>query len=185
MPDSSVTTLLRAWRAGDAGALDRLIPLVHEELHRLAQGYMRGERPDHTLQATALVNEAYLRLVDAAVDWKDRAHFFAVAATTMRRILVSHARGRLAAKRGQGGIAVTLCEDHAVVAARDTDLLALDEALAALERIDPRQSRIVELRYFAGLTIEETAGALGVSPATVKLDWSLARAWLFRELSRR
>lgn len=181
-----VTDLLLAWRGGDEAARDRLVPLIYDDLHRLARAQLARERRGHTLQPTALVHEAYLRLVDhGRLDWQGRTHFLAIAATTMRRLLVSHARGRRAAKRGHGGIAVTLCDDHAVDEGRNVDLLALDEALTSLESIDPRQSRIVELRYFGGLTIEETAAALGISAATVKLDWSLARAWLFRELSRR
>lgn len=179
-----VTQLLRAWNGGDEAARDRLVPLVYGQLHRLARAQLRRERSGHTLQPTALVHEAYLRLKDhRALQWQSRTHFFAIAATTMRRILVSHARKRRAAKRGDGGTAITLCEEHAAAEARSVDLLALDAALTALEKIDPRQCRVVELRYFAGLTIEETAEALGISPATVKLDWSLARAWLFRQMS--
>jgi RNA polymerase sigma factor (TIGR02999 family) len=181
---TEVTRLLRDWRAGDEEALERLLPRVYDELRRLARAYLARERPGHTLQPTALVHEAYLRLVDQTrVDWQNRAHFFAIAATSMRRILVSHARRRHAAKRGGAALTLTLDEGLAAAGERDVDLVALDEALAALERLDPRQARIVELRFFAGLTIEETATALEVSPATVKLDWKLARAWLFRELS--
>jgi len=181
-----VTALLHAWHRGDESARDRLVPLVYDELHRLARAQFARERSGHTLQPTALVHEAYLRLMDHQdLNWQGRTHFFALAAMTMRRVLVSHARKQRAAKRGQGGVAVTLCEEHAVAEAQGVDVLALDAALRALEAIDPRQARIVELRYFAGLTIEETAEALEISPATVKLDWSLARAWLFRELSRR
>ena len=183
---SPVTELLRDWHGGDEAARDRLISLVYDELRRLAGGQLARERGGHTLQPTALVHEAYLRLADHhRLDWQGRTHFFAIAAITMRRILVSHARKQRAAKRGQGGIAVTLHENQAVDEGRNVDLLALDEALAALESIDARQCRVIELRYFGGLTIEETAEALGISPATVKLDWSLARAWLFRQLSRR
>lgn len=182
---SPVTELLHDWHGGNEAARDRLIALVYADLRRLAGGQLARERGGHTLQPTALVHEAYLRLADhKRLDWQGRTHFFAVAAMTMRRILVSHARKHRAAKRGQGGIAVTLCEDQAVEEGRSVDLLDLDEALAALESIDARQCRIVELRYFGGLTIEETAEALGISPATVKLDWSLARAWLFRRLAR-
>jgi RNA polymerase sigma factor (TIGR02999 family) len=180
MPDPSVTTLLRAWRAGDRGALDRLIPLVHEELHRLAQGYMRGERPDHTLQATALVNEAYLRLVEADVDWRDRAHFFAVAATTMRRILVDHARSKGRKKRA--GALVSLEESAVVAPDRDAELLAIDEALTRLAGNDERAAKVVELHYFGGLTYDEIAEALGISAATVDRDLRFAKAWLYREL---
>jgi RNA polymerase sigma factor (TIGR02999 family) len=179
-----VTELLHSWHGGDEATRDRLVPLVYDELHRLARVQFARERRDHTLQPTALVHEAFLRLMDhEAIDWQGRTHFFALASTTMRRILVSHARKHQAAKRGQGGVAVTLSEDHAVAPARDVDVVALDAALAELARLDPRQCRVVELRYFGGLTIEETAAALGISSATVKLDWSLARAWLFRELS--
>jgi RNA polymerase sigma factor (TIGR02999 family) len=182
--NASVTDLLNSWHNGEEAARDRLVPLVYDELRRLARAQFAGERRDHTLQPTALVHEAYLRLMSfRALDWQDRNHFFALAATSMRRILVSHARKHCAAKRGLGGVALTLREEHAVAAARPVDLIALDTALAELERLEPRQCRVVELRYFGGLTIEETADALEISPATVKLDWSLARAWLFRELS--
>lgn len=182
--DSDVTRLLQGWRAGDRQARDRLMERVYGELHRLARGHLSRERPGHTLQATALVHEAYFRLVDQKrVEWQNRAHFFAIAATCMRRVLVSYARQRRAAKRGGDALTLTLDEGLAPAGQRDLDLLALDDALSALAEIDPRQSRIVELRYFAGLTIEETAEALGISPATVKLDWKLARAWLHRELS--
>jgi len=181
-----VTALLQEWHGGDAGARDRLVPLVYEELRRLAAVQLARERSGHTLQPTALVHEAYLRLSrHDRLCWQGRTHFFALAALTMRRILVSHARARRAAKRGSGGPPVTLREEERVEPARSVDLLALDEALAALERLDPRQCRIVELRYFGGLTVEETAAELGLSPATVKLDWSLARAWLFRRLAGR
>jgi RNA polymerase sigma factor (TIGR02999 family) len=183
---SAVTELLVAWHAGSDAARDELVPLVYQDLHRLARAHLSRERNGHTLQPTALVHEAYLRLMDhGALDWQSRTHFFALAATTMRRILVSHARRHRAAKRGQGVVAVTLCEEHAVGEAPGVDLLALDAALDRLRRLDARQCRVVELRYFGGLTIEETAVALGVSPATVKIDWSLARAWLFRELAPR
>jgi RNA polymerase sigma factor (TIGR02999 family) len=183
---TAVTDLLVAWHGGNEAARDQLVPIVYRDLRRLARAHLAHERGGHTLQPTALVHEAYLRLMDhGAMDWQGRTHFFALAATTMRRILVSHARKQRAAKRGFGGPAVTLCEDHAVESARDIDLLALDSALAQLEKMDRRQCRVVELRYFGGLTIEETAEALGVSPATVKLDWSFARAWLFRELAPR
>jgi RNA polymerase sigma factor (TIGR02999 family) len=183
---TAVTELLVAWRGGSEAARDQLVPLVYRDLQRLARAHLARERSGHTLQPTALVHETYLRLMGhAAMDWQGRTHFFALAATTMRRILVSYARKQRAAKRGCGGTAVTLCENHAVESAREVDLLALDAALAELEKLDQRQCRVVELRYFGGLTIEETADALGVSPATVKSDWSFARAWLFRELSPR
>ena len=183
---SPVTELLVAWHAGSDAARDELVPLVYQDLHRLARAHLARERRGHTLEPAALVHEAYLRLMDhGGLPWRGRTHFLALAATTMRRILVSHARRHRAAKRGRGGFAVTLCEDHAVGQARGVDLLALDAALDRLRRVDPRHCRVVELRYFGGLTIEETADALGISPATVKVDWSLARAWLYRELAPR
>lgn len=180
---TTVTQLLLDWRAGDDAALDRLLPLVYDDLHRLARGQFARERAGHTLQPTALVHEAYLRLVEIRrVDWQDRAHFLALAATTMRRILVSHARRRLAAKRGGAAVNVTLVEEVVGSGGPEVGLLALDEALGALAELDPRQARIVELRYFGGLTIEETAEALTVSPSTVKSDWQMARAWLYSQL---
>lgn len=178
-----ITQLLVAWGDGDESALTDLAPLVYEELHRLAHHYMSGERPGHTLQTTALVNEAYVRLIDwKNVRWQNRAHFFAVSAQLMRRILVDFARARGYDKRGGGARPVTL--DEAAVVANDTgtDMVALDEALNALAELDDRQSRVVELRFFGGLSIEETAEVLKVSAATVRRDWSLARAWLHREL---
>jgi RNA polymerase sigma factor (TIGR02999 family) len=179
--DRPVTALLHAWRSGDQDALAQLMGLVHEELHRLAQRYMRGERQDHTLQATALVNEAYLRLVDADVAWKDRAHFFAVAATTMRRILVDHARSLGRQKRA--GIKVSLEESAIVAADSSAELVAIDEALTRLAEQDARAAQVVELHYFGGLTYEEIAEAVGTSPATVHRDLRFAKAWLYRELS--
>jgi RNA polymerase sigma factor (TIGR02999 family) len=176
----SVTGLLLAWRAGDQAALDQLIPVVYEELHRLARGYMGGERPDHTLQATALVNEAYLRLVDAEVDWKDRAHFFAVAATTMRRILVDHARAQGRKKRA--GVKVSLEESVLVAPDREADLVVIDEALIRLAGHDERAAKAVELHYFGGLTYDEIAQALDISPATVDRDLRFAKSWLYREI---
>ena len=177
------TRLLQAWRAGDGEALDALIPLVYDEMRRLARRYMRGQRPGHTLQTTALVNEAYMRLVDSdQVRWQNRAHFFAVSAQVMRRILVDFARARNNLKRG-GGNRVTFDEAVELVPGRPTDLVALDDALTALAELSARQSQIVELRYFGGLTEGETAEVLGVSERTVRREWSLARAWLFRELS--
>jgi RNA polymerase sigma factor (TIGR02999 family) len=175
-----VTALLLAWRAGDQTALDRLMSLVHDELHRLAQRCMRGERPDHTLQATALVNEAYLRLADADVDWKDRAHFFAVAATAMRRILVDYARGRGRKKRA--GVMISLDESVLIAPDREAELLAIDDALTQLAGHDERAARVVELHYFGGLTYDEIAEALGISAATVDRDLRFAKAWLYREL---
>jgi RNA polymerase sigma factor (TIGR02999 family) len=180
-----VTELLRAWGGGDQAALDRLLPVVYDELRRQAQRYLRRERPGHTLQTTALVHEAYLRLIDQRqARWQTRSQFFGVAAQLMRRILVDHARGRHAAKRGGAAIQVPLEEESAAAQERDVDLLALDEALTRLAAFDPQQARVVELRYFTGLGIEETAEALGVSPATVKREWAMARAWLKRELQR-
>jgi RNA polymerase sigma factor (TIGR02999 family) len=185
-PTLSVTALLRDWRRGDEAALDRLMPLVYDELRQLAGSYLRRERAGHTLQSTALVNEAYVRLVErAAADWQSRAHFFGVAAQLMRQILVDYARTRRAAKRGSGEEKLALDEALDVPQRRPVDLLALDDALKDLERFDPRQSRIVELRYFAGLEIDETAEVLGLSAATVKREWSVAKAWLYRQLSRR
>jgi RNA polymerase sigma factor (TIGR02999 family) len=180
-----ITRLLVDWSHGDASALDRLVPLVYSELHRLAQRYMRGERPDHPLQTTALVNEAYLRLVGwKEVEWKNRAHFLAVAAQIMRRILVDFARSRNYAKRGGGLRRVSLDDALLVTEAADPDLLDLDNALTRLAAVDPRKSRVVELRFFGGLNNEEIAEVLGTSPFTVIRDWNLARAWLLREMSR-
>ena len=179
----SITQLLIEVTNRNSAAVDALLPLIYDELRSLAANYLRRERPDHTLQPTALVHEAYLRMVDQTqVNWQNRAHFFGVAAQMMRRILVDHARGRAAAKRGGVGFRVTLSED-AASAEQDVNLLALDEALVRLSGMDGRQGRVVELRYFGGLSIEEAAEVLGVSPATVNLDWSMAKAWLRRELS--
>jgi RNA polymerase sigma-70 factor (ECF subfamily) len=182
-PEGDVSTLLRAWSNGDQSALDRLAPIVYDELRRLAGHYLRGERTGHSLQATALVNEAYLRLVDyKRMRWENRAHFFAVSAQLMRRILVDHAR-RHNLKRGAGVQHVAL-EDTAVVGGgRTEDLVVLDEAMQALAHIDPRKAQVVELRFFGGLSVEETAEVLKVSPVTVMRDWSTARAWLYREMS--
>ena len=178
-----VTEMLLAWNRGEPGALDRLLPAVQRQLHEVARGYMRQERPDHTLQATALVNEAYLKLVDQTrVTWKNRAHFIGVAARLMRRILVDHARQRAARKRGGSDLKLTLAEDVAVAGEKSIDLVALDEALEKLAALEPRQARVVELRFFGGLTREEAAEALEVSEVTVKRDWIAARAFLFREL---
>jgi len=180
-----VTRLLVDWREGDQTAFDRLLPVVYDELHRMAARYMRGERPGHTLQTSALVNEVYLRLADyKQMQWQDRAHFFAVAAQAMRRILIDFARARQNLKRGGGAERVSLDEALVVTPEGGTDLLALDEALGRLAALNPRQSRMVELRYFGGLSEEEAAEVLGVAPRTVRYDWSLARAWLYRELSR-
>jgi RNA polymerase sigma-70 factor (ECF subfamily) len=183
-PVANITELLVAWGRGDQTALDGLTPLVHQELHRLAARYMAGERPGHILQATALVNEAYLRLVDwKGVRWQNRAHFFAMAAQIMRRILVDMARARARAKRGGRPLHVSLSEAAHVPLGETVDLVAIDDALTALEALHTRQSRVVELRFFGGLDLEETAHVLGVSVGTVRRDWSLARAWLYRELS--
>lgn len=177
-----ITQLLLAWRNGDQAALDALMPLVYEELRRVAKRYMNRQRPGHTLQTTALVNEAYLRLIDAQqVRWQDRAHFFAVSANVMRRILVDFARSRSSLKRGGGVRRVTL-DEALPVPSEGADLVALDDALSRLATLSPRQSQIVELRYFAGLSEEETAEVLNISARTVRRDWSLARAWLYREL---
>jgi RNA polymerase sigma factor (TIGR02999 family) len=171
------------WGQGDQGAREALIPLVYDELRRLARRYLRRERPDHTLQSAALVNEAYLRLIrQDQPQWQNRAHFFGVAAQLMRHILVDHARYRAAAKRGAGAPRLTLDPDVALPQARDVDLVALDDALNQLAALDPQQSRLVELRFFGGLSIEETSVVLGVSPATVKREWATARAWLQREM---
>jgi RNA polymerase sigma-70 factor (ECF subfamily) len=179
-----ITRLLVAWSDGDESALAQLTPLVYEELHRLAHRYMSGERPGHTLQTTALVNEAYVRLIDwKNVRWQNRAHFFAVSAQLMRRILVDFARLHNYQKRGSGVRAETLEEAAFVAKDKGADIVALDEALNSLAELDARQSRVVELRFFGGLTNDEVAEVLKVSEATVRRDWSLARAWLHRELA--
>ena len=179
-----VTGLLVNWSNGDQQALEELMPLVYGELRRLAKAYLRRERSDHTLQSTALVNEAFLRLVNQRnVQWKNRAHFFGIAAQLIRRILVDHARAHQADKRGAGAFKLSLDEAIGVAEKQDLDLVALDDALKRLTELDPQQGRIVELRFFAGLSIEETGEVLGVSPATVKREWSTARAWLYRDLS--
>jgi RNA polymerase sigma factor (TIGR02999 family) len=181
-----ITRLLAAWRSGDSAALDELTPLVHEELHRLAKRYMAGERPGHLLQPTALVNELWVRLLGGrSVEWRNRAHFFGLAAGMMRRILVDFARAQRRKKRGGKAVQVPLSEAiEAAPSARGADLVALDDALQALEQLSSRQARVVELRFFGGLSLEETAEALEVSVGTVRRDWSLAEAWLFRELDR-
>ena len=180
-----VTQLLLDWGNGDKAALDKLVPVVYQELRRLARHYMRRERPGHTLQTSALVNEAYMRLVDYEhMRWQSRAHFFAVAAQAMRRILVEHARKRHFAKRGGSAIRVSFDEAAMVSEKQAADLIALDDALTNLEAIDPRKSRIVELRYIGGLNIEETAEALAISPATVQREWRSAKAWLYREIKQ-
>jgi RNA polymerase sigma factor (TIGR02999 family) len=187
MPPSpqEVTQLLLAWSHGQSSALDRLIPLVYDELKRLAHRYIAGERPDHSLQTTALVNEAYMRLIDCRrVRWQNRAHFFAVSAQLMRRILVDISRSRGYLKRGAGVRCLSLEKSPDIFEQADPDLVALDDALNALAAIDPRKSRVIEMRFFGGLTAEETAEVLKVSPDTVLRDWKLARIWLHRELSR-
>ncbi len=184
IPD--VTILLDNWSKGDQNALDQLTPVVYDELRRLAASYMRRERQDHTLQSTALVNEAYLKLVDQKnVVWQNRAHFFGIAAQMIRRILVDHARAHKAEKRGGGAGVLSLDEAIGVPEKRDIEILSLNDALTRLSELDPQQGRIVELRFFTGLSIEETAEVVGVSPATVKREWAAARAWLFREISRK
>lgn len=202
-PDQPVTQLLASWRGGNQAALGELTGLVYQELRSLAQRHLRRERPNHTIQRTALVHEAFVRLVNQqSVDWQSRAHFFGLASNLMRRILVDHARARLASKRGGGVDAVSLdeitnpaepgdgsagpryAEPGQVDGETDEDVAAIDEALTRLGALDERQARIVEMRYFGGLTIEETAAAIGISDATVKREWTLARAWLRRELSK-
>jgi RNA polymerase sigma-70 factor (ECF subfamily) len=183
-PSKELTGLLLDWSEGDQSALEKLTPLVHEELRRLAHHYMRLERPGHTLQTTALVNEAYLRLIDQKrVHFTDRTHFFALAATLMRHILVDHARERQNLKHGGGAQRVSLDEALIVSANRHDDLMALDEALSRLADIDPRKSKVVELRFFGGLSVDETAEALGVSGVTVMREWSMAKAWLYNSLN--
>ena len=184
-PTHEITQWLVGWSDGDPSALEKLTPLVYRELHRLAQAYMRGERPGHTLQTTALVNEAYVRLIDAdRMGWQNRAHFYGVAAKLMRHILVDFARSRDQVKRGGGVEPLPLDEAWTIAADRTAELVNLDDALTALEKLDARQSRIVELRFFGGLTEPEIAEVLKVSPRTVNSDWSLARAWLLRELGQ-
>ena len=178
-----MTELLLKWREGDESALDRLVPIVHSELRRIARRCMAGERAGHSLQATALVNEAYLRLIDVKhVNWQNRAHFLAMSARFMRRILVDYARSKRYQKRGGGAVNVTFDEGLPVAAEPAMDLVALDDALKALATVDERKSRVIELRFFGGLSVEETANVLEVSPETVMRDWKLAKAWLMREL---
>ena len=178
-----VTQLLVAWSNGDEAARDQLIPLVYEELHRLAHQYMNRERPGHTLQTSALVNEAFVRLVDQHdVHWQNRSHFFGIAAQMMRRVLVDYARSRQVEKRGGNAVQVTLNEDLIVSNERTAEVVALDDALKTLATLDPRKCQIVELRFFAGLSIDEAAQVLGISPGTVMRDWTLAKAWLRKEI---
>jgi len=184
LSQEEVTGLLLAWSSGEDSALEQLAPLVHQELRRLAHHYMAGERPDHTLQTTALVNEAYLRLVDCRqVRWQDRAHFFAVSARLMRRVLVDYARSRRYLKRGGGARRISLDEGMSVSGHVGEDLMALDEVLGELGAFDPRMAKVVELRFFGGLSVKETAEVLNVCEGTVMRDWRLARAWLLRELN--
>jgi RNA polymerase sigma factor (TIGR02999 family) len=180
-----VTTLLLEWGGGRRQALDELMPLVYDQLRRLAAHQLRRERPNHTLHGTALVHEAYLKLIDQSrVQWKDREHFFAVAAQVIRRILVTYARSRNASKRGGGNTLLAFDESIALPDRKDVDLIRLDDALESLSRLDPQQARIIELRFFGGLSIEGTAEVLKTSTSTVSREWSLARAWLHRELNR-
>lgn len=182
-PAPDVTQLLVSWSQGDQSALERLMPLVYSELHRLASAYLRRERPNHTLQSTALVHEAFLRMVGQHdVQWRNRAHFYGIAAQMIRRILVDYARSQHAEKRGSGAVKLELDEALAVAQESGLDLLGLNDALDRLAELDPRQSRVVELRFFTGLSIEETAEVMQLSPASVKREWTSARAWLFREL---
>jgi RNA polymerase sigma factor (TIGR02999 family) len=182
-PPSDITRLLIAWSDGDRAALESLLPLIERELHRIARRYMRREDPGHTLQTTALVNEAFFRLIDQkSVRWQNRAHFFAISAQIMRRILLNYARDRRRAKRGGGAVQVSLSEVAVVGEERPVELLALDEAMGRLASFDERKCRVVELRYFGGLSVEETAEVLGVSAVTVERDWKAAKAWLKREM---
>ena len=182
---AEVTQLLQQWSNGQEQALDRLMPQIHDELRKLAASYLRRERPDHTLQPTALVNEAFLKLVDQrAARWQNRAHFFGIAAQAMRRILVDHARAHAAGKRGGAFRKVPLDDANLIGSTADVDLLALDEALTRLATIDPQQSRIVELRFFGGLTMDEAAEVMRISPATIGREWRIAKAWLSAELKR-
>ena len=184
-PPHRVTMLLKKWSDGDDGALGQLMPLVYDELHRLAHQHIRNEKPGHILQTSALINEAYLRLVERPqIRWENRAHFFGIAARLMRRILVDEARKRNSSKRGGHAIQVSLDEATSTAQEQAANVVALDDALRSLEAIDSRQSEIVELRFFGGLSIEETAGVLKVSPGTVMRDWTFARAWLKNEMSQ-
>ncbi len=184
-PTREVTTLLMEWNNGQAEALEQLMPLVYNELRQIAKRYLRKERADHTLQTTALVHEAYIRLIDQKqANWQNRAQFFGVAAQMMRRILVDHARGHAADKRGGGAAKLSLDEAIEIADQKEVDLIALDDALTHLAELDEQQSRVVELRFFGGLTVEETAEVMKLSPATIKREWSMAKAWLHRELTK-
>jgi RNA polymerase sigma-70 factor, ECF subfamily len=180
--NGQVTQLLKAMHAGDEQAAESLLPLVYAELHRLAKGYMRRERPDHTLQATALINEAYLKLVGEDIDWNSRAHFIGLAANVMRRVLVDYARAHNAEQRGGGLQRVEMQDELAISAQQLDEVEHLDEALKKLEKENPRQARVVELRYFGGLSVEQIGALLQIAPRSVKRDWALARIWLFRQL---
>jgi RNA polymerase sigma factor (TIGR02999 family) len=182
--DGQVTILLKAMQSGDPSAADKLFPLVYHELHRLAAAYMQRERKDHTLQPTALINEAYLRLAGQDIDWQNHEHFIGVAANVMRRVLVDHARAHNAAMRGGDFVRVEMDDNVAVSEERSGEVLMLDEALTRLEKVNPRQAKVVELRYFGGLTVEQVASILGVAPRSVKRDWALARVWLFKEIQQ-
>jgi len=182
-PPSDITRLLLAWSDGDQAALEKLLPLIEQELHRIARRYMRRENPGHTLQTTALVNEAYFRLIDQRdVHWQNRAHFFGIAAQIMRRILMNYARDRQRDKRGGKAVQVSLSEVAVITEEKSDELIALDESLKRLAVIDERKCRVVELRYFGGLSVEETAEVLGISTITVARDWKMAKAWLAREI---
>ena len=181
-PVGDVTQLLSAWAEGDEGALQELMPLVYHELRRIAKHHMSGQPPGHTLQPTALIHEAFVKLIGGDQRFRNRTHFFAVASMAMRQVLVNHANARLASKRGGGAVNISIADGEAAVQREARDVLALDEALKALHAMDPRKSRVVELRYFGGMRIAETSEALGVSPVTVTRDWQAARAWLAREL---
>ncbi len=186
VPQQDVTQLLHNWQKGDEAAMNQLMPLVYDELRKIAAAYLHREGAAHTLQTVELVNEAYLRLIDQSrVNWQSRSHFYGIAAQMMRRILVDHAREKQAAKRGSGAAPVTLDDALNVSARRDVDILALDDALQTLAQFDPRQSRVVELRYFGGLELTEVAEVMGIAVSTVKRDWNLAKAWLYHQLSRR
>jgi RNA polymerase sigma factor (TIGR02999 family) len=183
---NEITKLLHCWQGGDRAALDALVPVVYKELRRLAHFELRKERPNHSLQSTALVHEAYFRLVGQDLpQWESRTHFFAIAAQLMRQILVDHARRRHASKRGSGVCMLTLDDAVALPQRKDVDIVAIDDALNTLAEVDPRQSRVVELRFFAGLSLEEISDVMGIATATVQRDWTAARAWLHREISRR
>jgi len=186
VPPSHVTQILKGWKAGDREASDALLPLVYDELRRLAHHYLRDERPNHTLQSAALVHEAYFRLVEQDLPaWESRAHFFAIAAHLMRQVLVDYARKHRASKRGSGAFALSLDDAMSLPQRKDVDVIALDDALNTLAAIDPRQCKVVELRFFAGLSLEEISQVMEISTATAQREWTAARAWLHREISRR